>query len=162
MILHLNPQVGLLPRDNTEQVSFAYKLYTRTDKTGIALAAGFKKTFSQDVNIEFLGVWFVDPLLSTRYPHPDIDTLQMRNRDTVASVGVVMNRTLPFVSSNTAIKTFRHAVSLDEVSCRIFSSMCCTLLPLLTTTPAPLQIPPEPLSPPRAQRQGRRKGPGAR
>lgn len=34
-------------------------------------------------------------------------------RDTVRSVGLV-SRTLPFVESNTAIKTFRHAVSLDE------------------------------------------------
>lgn len=36
-------------------------------------------------------------------------------RDTVASVGVVRGRTLPFISSNKAIKTFRHALSLDEV-----------------------------------------------
>jgi len=37
-------------------------------------------------------------------------------RDTVASVGVIMGRTLPFTNSNTSIKTFRHALSLDEVS----------------------------------------------
>lgn len=36
-------------------------------------------------------------------------------RDTVASVGLIMGRTLPFVNSNTSIKTFRHALSLDEV-----------------------------------------------
>lgn len=36
-------------------------------------------------------------------------------RDTVASVGVIMGRTLPFVNSNKAIKTFRHALALDEV-----------------------------------------------
>lgn len=34
-------------------------------------------------------------------------------RDTVCSVGLIPRR-LPFVSSNTAIRTFRHAVSLDE------------------------------------------------
>lgn len=36
-------------------------------------------------------------------------------RDTVASVGVIMGRSLPFVSTNRLIKTFRHALSLDEV-----------------------------------------------
>ncbi|KAF8527212.1 hypothetical protein JB92DRAFT_2826294 [Gautieria morchelliformis] len=39
---------------------------------------------------EFLGIW-----------------------DTVASIGII-SRHLPFTTSNTAIKTFRHAVSLDE------------------------------------------------
>ncbi len=34
-------------------------------------------------------------------------------RDTVCSVGLIPKR-LPFVSSNTAIRYFRHAVSLDE------------------------------------------------
>ncbi len=49
-----------------------------------------KKTFSIDVDIHFVGVW-----------------------DTVASVGLISRR-LPFVKSNTAVKTFRHALSLDE------------------------------------------------
>lgn len=35
------------------------------------------------------------------------------NRDTVSSVGIIP-RQLPFTSSNYAIKTFRHALSLDE------------------------------------------------
>ena len=34
-------------------------------------------------------------------------------RDTVCSVGVIP-RTLPFIAHNTAIRTFRHALSLDE------------------------------------------------
>lgn len=42
------------------------------------------------MDIEFVGVW-----------------------DTVASVGLIP-RHLPFTKSNTAIKTFRHAISLDE------------------------------------------------
>lgn len=43
------------------------------------------------------------------------DTLLIRThyRDTVCSVGLIPRR-LPFVSSNTAIRFFRHAVSLDE------------------------------------------------
>lgn len=35
-------------------------------------------------------------------------------RDTVASVGVIRSKTLPFTTANTTIKTFRHALSLDE------------------------------------------------
>ncbi|KAJ7601160.1 hypothetical protein C8J56DRAFT_912301 [Mycena floridula] len=81
-------KVGLLPRDNQEQITFAFKMYQRDDT---ALAAGFKKTFCQDVKVEFLGVW-----------------------ETVSSVGVVMAKSLPFTSSNEAIKTFRHALALDE------------------------------------------------
>jgi len=84
-------KIGLLTKDNLQQVNFAYKMYTRTDKEGIELAAGFKRTFSHDVNIDFLGVW-----------------------DTVQSTGVLYSRTLPFTSSNTAIRVFRHALSLDE------------------------------------------------
>ncbi|KAJ3754777.1 hypothetical protein EV360DRAFT_96434 [Lentinula raphanica] len=84
-------KVGLLPRDNQEQIPFAYKLYTRTDAAGIKLSAGFKQTYCQPVQIEFLGVW-----------------------DTVASVGVIATKTLLFTSDNGSIKTFRQALSLDE------------------------------------------------
>ncbi|KAG6919254.1 hypothetical protein DXG01_008050 [Tephrocybe rancida] len=84
-------KIGLLPRDNEQQIPFAYKLYKRIDKIGLGLCAGFKQTFCQDVKVEFVGVW-----------------------DTVASVGVLAGRTLPFTNSNKAIKTFRHALSLDE------------------------------------------------
>ncbi|TFK52162.1 hypothetical protein OE88DRAFT_1711915 [Heliocybe sulcata] len=84
-------KVGLLPKDNDAQVPFAYKLYARTDAEGMQLCAGFKQTFCQNVRIEFVGVW-----------------------ETVASVGVVVGKALPFTTSNTTIKTFRHALSLDE------------------------------------------------
>lgn len=49
-------------------------------------------------------------------------------RDTVASVGVIMGRTLPFTNSNSSIKTFRHALSLDEVSWYRLndSEACCS------------------------------------
>lgn len=66
-------------------------MYTRTDKAGLVQAAGFKQTFSRPVEIDFLGVW-----------------------DTVASTGVIMSRTLPFTTQDASIKTFRHALSLDE------------------------------------------------
>ncbi|KAL1692517.1 hypothetical protein GGG16DRAFT_89900 [Schizophyllum commune] len=84
-------KVGLLPRDNLEQILFAFKLYVRTDEQGEKLAAGFKQTYCQNVTIEFVGAW-----------------------DTVSSVGLVMGKTLPFVNSNRAIKVFRHALALDE------------------------------------------------
>ncbi|KAL6304814.1 hypothetical protein BKA93DRAFT_250549 [Sparassis latifolia] len=83
-------KVGLLPASNHQQVPFAYKMFTRTDDVGWKQSNAFKKAFSMDVDIEFIGVW-----------------------DTVCSVGLIP-RTLPFTSSNNSIRTFRHAVSLDE------------------------------------------------
>ncbi|KAI8971176.1 hypothetical protein BD414DRAFT_501210 [Trametes punicea] len=84
-------KIGLLPKDNPEQIPFAYKLYKQTDKGSLDLAAGFKQTFCRKVEIEFVGVW-----------------------ETISSVGIVMKHTLPFTTSNTTIKRFRHALSLDE------------------------------------------------
>lgn len=84
-------QVGLLSRDNPEQLPFAYRLFKRTDVAGKTLSAGFKQTFAQNVCVEFMGVW-----------------------DTVSSIGIISSKTLPFTNSNTSIKTFRHALSLDE------------------------------------------------
>ncbi|KAG8870724.1 hypothetical protein FRB97_009426, partial [Tulasnella sp. 331] len=83
-------KVGLLPRGNEEQVSFAYKKYTDLTKSQDVRASGFKAAFSREVEIEFVGVW-----------------------DTVASVGV-LSKHLPFAASNHHIKTFRHAMALDE------------------------------------------------
>ncbi|KAH9932412.1 hypothetical protein B0H21DRAFT_92677 [Amylocystis lapponica] len=83
-------KVGLLPACNHQQIPFAYKMFTRTDEVGWQQSTAFKKAFSMDVDIEFIGVW-----------------------DTVRSVGLIP-RTLPFTSSNSSIRTFRHAVSLDE------------------------------------------------
>ena len=47
----------MLPRDNDEQIPFAYSLYKRNDKE--ELAAGFKQTFCTPVKIDFIGVWSV-------------------------------------------------------------------------------------------------------
>ncbi|KIY51549.1 hypothetical protein FISHEDRAFT_36896 [Fistulina hepatica ATCC 64428] len=84
-------KMGLLPRDNFEQISFMYSLYKRSDDKGTALSAGFKQTYCRNVPIHFVGAW-----------------------DTVASVGLVLPRTLPFINTNKGIKVFRHAISLDE------------------------------------------------
>jgi hypothetical protein len=44
-------------------------------------------------------------------------------RDTVASVGVIAGRTLPFVDVNTTIRVFRQALSLDEVCTKALDSL---------------------------------------
>ncbi|KAG1742345.1 uncharacterized protein EDB91DRAFT_308015 [Suillus paluster] len=84
-------KVGLLPKCDVQQIGFAYQAYKQTGTQADALAAGFKQTFSHDVRVEFVGVW-----------------------DTVQSNGVLLSRNLPFTNSNTLIKTFRHALALDE------------------------------------------------
>ncbi|KAF9076899.1 hypothetical protein BDP27DRAFT_1312788 [Rhodocollybia butyracea] len=83
-------KVGVLPACNHQQVPFAYKMYSRNDDLGHKQAAAFKAAFSVTANIEIVGVF-----------------------DTVNSVGLFPNR-LPFTTSNTTVKTFRHALSLDE------------------------------------------------
>ncbi|KAG2144680.1 uncharacterized protein EDB93DRAFT_1087441 [Suillus bovinus] len=83
-------KVGLLPRCNHQQVPFAYNMYSRDDAEGWALSSKFKKAFSINVDIEFVGVW-----------------------DTVSAVGIIPKR-LPFTTANDSIRYFRHAISLDE------------------------------------------------
>ncbi|KAF8878551.1 hypothetical protein BD779DRAFT_1447630 [Infundibulicybe gibba] len=83
-------KVGLLTPCNYQQVPFAYKMFTRTDDEGWEQSNAFKRAFSVDVDIEFIGVW-----------------------DTVNSVGLIPKR-LPFTSSNQSVRTFRHALALDE------------------------------------------------
>lgn len=50
-------KVGLLPRDNFENIPFAYKMFANTSKGNELEAAGFKQTFCRSVEIEFIGVW---------------------------------------------------------------------------------------------------------
>ncbi|KAG9120358.1 hypothetical protein FRC07_004178, partial [Ceratobasidium sp. 392] len=83
-------KVGLLPAYNHEQVHFAYKMFKRDDEEGWKMSNGFKRAFSIDVKIDFLGVF-----------------------DTVNSVGIIPCE-LPFAKSNYLIRVFRHAVALDE------------------------------------------------
>ena len=52
-------KVGLLPKYNSQQVPFAYKMYASADDLGWKQSNAFKKTFSNDVEIEFVGVWLV-------------------------------------------------------------------------------------------------------
>jgi hypothetical protein len=50
-------QVGLLPRHNEEQIRFAWQVFKATGKGSWDDARGFKRTFSRDVKIAFVGVW---------------------------------------------------------------------------------------------------------
>ncbi|GJE99327.1 DUF2235 domain-containing protein [Phanerochaete sordida] len=99
-------KIGLLPKDNPEQLPAAYKLFKNCDEDSRELAAGFKRTFCRSVLVEFMGVW-----------------------DTVASVGLLRSKTLPFTTTNTTIKTFRHALSLDERRCKFQPNLYHRLTP---------------------------------
>jgi len=83
-------------------------MFSRDDEIGWNQSTSFKKAFSVDVEIEFVGVWYAFLFHTPRTRH-----LTCRRRDTVCSVGLLPH-TLPFTASNTAIRYFRHAVSLDE------------------------------------------------
>jgi uncharacterized protein (DUF2235 family) len=50
-------KVGLLFKDDFQQVPFAYKMYKRADHVGWEQSTEFKKAFSMDVNIKFVGFW---------------------------------------------------------------------------------------------------------
>jgi uncharacterized protein (DUF2235 family) len=105
-------KVGLLPTCNHQQVPFAYKMYTNADDDGWQQSNAFKKAFSNAVDIEFLGVWQVflthKPSIKYRGAY-----FLFFHRDTVNAVGLIPRR-LPFTTSNKVVKTFRHAVALDE------------------------------------------------
>ncbi|KAF7364593.1 DUF2235 domain-containing protein [Mycena venus] len=88
--------VGLIDAGNEELIPFAYEIYSERHKGVVTpkaekMAQHFKKTYSRDVRIHFVGVW-----------------------DTVSSVGVFRGKPLPLTSSSQHICTFRHALALDE------------------------------------------------
>lgn len=87
-------------------------MYKSDDKKGWEQSRQFKKTFSIDVDIEFVGVWCVLYYTSIVVKVPADHLIQIF-RDTVGSVGIIPKR-LPFTKSNSHIRHFRHAVSLDE------------------------------------------------
>jgi hypothetical protein len=75
-------------------------MYARDDEEGLKLSQQFKRTFSADVKIKFLGVW-----------------------DTVQSVGLIPKH-LPFSGTNNAIIHFRHALALDEHRVKFMPFFC--------------------------------------
>ncbi|GAA5866392.1 hypothetical protein JCM8547_000763 [Rhodosporidiobolus lusitaniae] len=91
-------QVGLLPVGNKESIPLAYSIYKNSNQLSkneltdkLTMSQGFKRTFSREVRVHFVGVW-----------------------DTVASVGGLWPRLLPFVQSAQYTHVFRHALALDE------------------------------------------------
>ncbi|KIN97166.1 hypothetical protein M404DRAFT_161121, partial [Pisolithus tinctorius Marx 270] len=93
-------KVGLLPPCNHQQVPFAYKMYSKDDDEGWKQSKAFKKAFSIDVDVQFVGVW-----------------------DTVNSVGIIPHK-LPFTKANNKIRYFRHALALDEHRARFMPNFC--------------------------------------
>jgi uncharacterized protein (DUF2235 family) len=83
-------KVGLLTQGNEELIPFAWDMFAKqTDK---AVYEGFKRTFSREVPIHFLGLW-----------------------DTVSSVGWAWDQKhLPYTQNNPSVQIVRHAVALDE------------------------------------------------
>jgi uncharacterized protein (DUF2235 family) len=79
---------GLLHKGSNNLIPYATRMYRYGEKE---LADGFKKTFSRDVRIHFIGVW-----------------------DTVKSVGLFIPRKFPDSKLNPDVEIGRHAVSIDE------------------------------------------------
>lgn len=50
-------KVGLLPKDNEQQIEKAYKMYSSTNPLIVTVVAAFKRAFCLNVPIEFVGVW---------------------------------------------------------------------------------------------------------
>ncbi|KAK4050277.1 hypothetical protein OIV83_003598 [Microbotryomycetes sp. JL201] len=90
-------QVGLLMPGNKESVDLAYDIYSRganaklSPEANVGLADAFHDMFSRTISIHFVGVW-----------------------DTVASVGFLTPKTLPFSSGSSMVSHFRHCLALDE------------------------------------------------
>jgi uncharacterized protein (DUF2235 family) len=114
-------RVGLLTADNFEQIPFAYEIYAQRGEDGKKRAKAFREAFSRNVEVEFVGVWFV---LCFPCSGEDYRT-DLYFRDTVSSVGVAHKR-LPFTAwnNNNKIKTFRHAISLDERRAKFKPKFC--------------------------------------
>jgi len=92
---------GLLCPGNDGLIPYVTRMFARTSrelarrKNTFAVAESFKRTFSRDVALHFVGVW-----------------------DTVSSVGWVYDPVvLPFSARNPAMKIGRHAMSIDERRC---------------------------------------------
>ncbi|KAJ7471879.1 hypothetical protein FB451DRAFT_310413 [Mycena latifolia] len=94
-------KVGLLPPARTDKVGPAFQSFERKGKDTWTESAAFRKENEcRSIVIEFIGVW-----------------------DTVNSVGVLRAKALPFTASNSSVRTFRQAVSLDEHRARFRSNM---------------------------------------
>ena len=142
-------KVGLLPQSNSEQLPFAYAMYARDDEEGLKLSMQFKRTFSVDVKIQFLGVWYVIPPI-------DQFSASCLFRDTVQSVGLIPKH-LPFSGSNNAIVHFRHALSLDEHRVKFIPFFCTGGKPKQDPTDTKASHPDDPVGHDRRHQMERRQ-----
>ena len=92
---------GLLCPGNDGLIPYVTRMFARTSRElaqhtdSFGIAEHFKKTFSRDVALHFVGVW-----------------------DTVSSVGWIYDPVvLPFSARNPDMKIGRHAISIDERRC---------------------------------------------
>lgn len=85
--------------------------YKQPPVTPKYMARRFKETFSRDVKVHFVGAWYIS-LSSTKNVRILMNTTP---RDTVSSVGVIRDKTLPGTTDGMKHATyFRHALALDE------------------------------------------------
>ncbi len=103
-LLHM---FGLLWPGNEELIPYIFRIYGRRTRAADGMvhtfdvAAGFKKTFSRDCPLYFIGVW-----------------------DTVSSVGWIWDPVkLPYTARNPDMHIARHAVSIDERRCYYRSNL---------------------------------------
>jgi len=82
---------GLLTVGNDALIPYAIRMMKQRP-IDFAILTDFKKTFSRECKVHFMGVW-----------------------DTVSSLGWIYNAVdLPFTAKNPDLRTVRHAVSIDE------------------------------------------------
>lgn len=90
--------VGLLQKHNDNLLRYAVDYWLkdfRDNPEGMRVCADFKRTFSRECRIHFIGVW-----------------------DTVSSVGFINHFTeVPHTHHNRCVDHVRHAVSIDERRC---------------------------------------------
>jgi uncharacterized protein (DUF2235 family) len=85
----------LLQKGSENLIPYALKMFRQDKPDREELCAGFKRTFSRDCPIHFLGVW-----------------------DTVSSVGWILDQVkMPYTAFNPSVKVIRHAISIDERRC---------------------------------------------
>jgi uncharacterized protein (DUF2235 family) len=102
----------------------AYELYAdlRNDvDDSFNMADHFKKTFARDgVRVHFLGAWYVT------FPQTVHASLIVLDRDTVSSVGIIREKSLPGTNEyDQTICYFRHALALDERRVKFLPEYIC-------------------------------------
>ena len=151
-------KVGIIPKENIQQVDFAFNIYGTTGYEGYKLSQEFKQTFAYVAMTTFIRSltltqahrpWLnlsVSGKPSSNNIHRLLTTAPTL-RDTVSSVGIIP-RVSPYTSVNYGIKTFRHALALDERRSRFRPNVWSEVTPgreqeLDVDIPEPAGIPPK-------------------